>query len=233
MISRFFANWLSEIARSLFYVIADQLAAIVQNRKLLVAEIPETRDSLILRLRDPQNHEAWSEFVEIYRPVIYRSAILRGLQHADALDLVQTVLLSVTGSIDKWERSHANVKFRHWLLTVARNATINALKRLQTHQLCTGSPLEEVPDVSTPDDLATERSLDLEYRRQLYLRASDQVRTQVHHETWRAFELSSVRALSIAEVAAELGKPLGSVYAARSRVMKKLLAAVAQLEGAE
>lgn len=198
-----------------------------------MAELPETRDSLILKLRDPRNHEAWSEFVEIYRPVIYRSAIRRGLQHADALDLVQIVLVSVSCSIDKWERSHANVKFRHWLLTVARNATINALKRLHTHQLCTGSPLAEIPDVSSPEDQSTENSLDVEYRRQLYLRASDQVKTQVHPETWKAFELSSVRALSISEVAAELGKPLGSIYASRSRVMKKLMAAVAQLEGAE
>lgn len=33
---------------------------------------PTTRTSLLFRLRDSQDHEAWVEFVEIYEPVIYR-----------------------------------------------------------------------------------------------------------------------------------------------------------------
>ncbi len=53
-----------------------------------------TRMSLLLRLRDGQSARAWSEFVDIYSPVIYGFARRQGLQDADAADLVQEVLRS-------------------------------------------------------------------------------------------------------------------------------------------
>ena len=37
-----------------------------------MAETPETRESLLLRIRDPRDRDAWFEFVSIYRPLIYR-----------------------------------------------------------------------------------------------------------------------------------------------------------------
>ena len=55
-------------------------------------EYPDTRASLIVRLKDRADEEAWCEFVEVYRPLIYRLACRKGLQHADAEDLAQQVL---------------------------------------------------------------------------------------------------------------------------------------------
>ena len=65
--------------------------------------IPETRPSLILRMQDGGDEAAWEEFVAIYRPVIFRMAILKGLQHNDAEDLAQQVLISVSKKIGEWE----------------------------------------------------------------------------------------------------------------------------------
>jgi RNA polymerase sigma-70 factor (ECF subfamily) len=33
---------------------------------------PSTRVSLLLRLRDPRDHESWMEFLSLYEPVVYR-----------------------------------------------------------------------------------------------------------------------------------------------------------------
>ena len=74
-------------------------------RELTMNEVPETRDSLLLQVRDKTNHRAWQEFVDLYRPVVYRVALARGLQHFDAQDLVQTVFIAVAGAIAKWEKS--------------------------------------------------------------------------------------------------------------------------------
>ena len=60
-----------------------------------VTEIPETRDSLLVQVRSPANREAWEEFAQIYQPVIYRLARLRGMQDADAQDLSQQVVVAV------------------------------------------------------------------------------------------------------------------------------------------
>ncbi|MEI8382986.1 MAG: hypothetical protein WCJ09_22890 [Planctomycetota bacterium] len=45
---------------------------------------PETRSSLLVKLREPHDQQAWGEFVELYLPLILRLAKQRGLQEADA-----------------------------------------------------------------------------------------------------------------------------------------------------
>ena len=54
---------------------------------------PTTRASLLLRLGNAHDHEAWLEFVTLYEPVIYRLLRQRGLQDADARDVMQELLL--------------------------------------------------------------------------------------------------------------------------------------------
>ncbi|HIF33547.1 MAG TPA: sigma-70 family RNA polymerase sigma factor [Planctomycetes bacterium] len=49
----------------------------------------------------PSHNEAWSEFVAIYEPLIYRLARAKGFQHADAQDLTQEVFTTVGGAIDR------------------------------------------------------------------------------------------------------------------------------------
>ena len=57
---------------------------------------PETRPSLMLRLRQAADQQAWTEFVSIYEPLLLRLMKQRGLQEADARDVTQQVILAVT-----------------------------------------------------------------------------------------------------------------------------------------
>ena len=63
---------------------------------------PETRESLMIQVKHPNNRVAWEQFVAIYGPVIFRTAVARGLQEADAQDLTQQVLLAVASAIGDW-----------------------------------------------------------------------------------------------------------------------------------
>ena len=65
--------------------------------------VPETRPSLILRVRDANDADAWNQFATLYRPVILRLARRKGIQAADAEDLAQQVLLSIAGAIERWQ----------------------------------------------------------------------------------------------------------------------------------
>lgn len=69
-----------------------------------VPEFPETKDSLIVRVQKRTDQPAWIEFERIYRPVIFRIARARGLHYADAMDVVQQVLMSVANSINRYEK---------------------------------------------------------------------------------------------------------------------------------
>ncbi|MEO1614419.1 MAG: sigma-70 family RNA polymerase sigma factor [Planctomycetota bacterium] len=196
---------------------------------LRVQPVPETRDTLLLRLRDPADQAAWDEFVELYRPVIYRIAIARGLQHADAMDLLQTVFVSVAQSIDRWEKQTPATKFRHWLLRVAKNATLNAVTRRPPDQAGAGVT-DLLKAYARPDDETSSR-IDWEYRRQLYNHAAERVRSEVEPDTWRAFSMTAIDGIKIEVAASELGKSVGTIYASRSRVMKRLSQAIDELTG--
>ena len=52
-----------------------------------MTDSPATRQSLLVRLKDPRDGQAWSEFVAIYAPLIDRLARSKGFQEADAADL--------------------------------------------------------------------------------------------------------------------------------------------------
>lgn len=181
-------------------------------------EFPDTRPSLLLRVRDPDDHRAWEEFVAIYRPLVVRLARRRGLQDADSQDLAQAVLAAVAKGIEQWTPDPERARFRSWLTTIARNAIFNQLSRRRPDSAVGGDhPLAEIA-VSADD----EDELEQERRRELFRWAAKQVRPEFAEPTWRAFWLSTVEGLTVEETAQELEKTIGAVYAARSRVMRRL-----------
>lgn len=195
-----------------------------------MTSFPETRESLIVQIRDPMNRAAWEQFVDLYRPVIYRTALARGLQDADAQDLAQQVLMAVASAIGRWEKSNSSARFRHWLRRVTRNAIINALTRRRQDAATGTSSVVALLNGLAQREPDVNELIQLEYRREFWLRAAGVVRAEVSSETWQAFELTTLCGLSKAEAATRLGKPIGLIYAARSRVMKRLRDFVAELE---
>lgn len=198
--------------------------------EVVVPEFPETVDSLLVRVRDPANRAAWDQFEQLYRPVIFRIARAKGLQHADAQDLVQHVLISVLSAIDRFEKQESGTRFRHWLSRVTRNAILKAISRRPRDQPIGGSEFLDVLSDLPAADPETDALISLEYRREIFRRAADRVRREVKEATWLAFELTALQQLSVERAAEVLALSTGSVYAARSRVMRRIRDAVLQLE---
>lgn len=192
-------------------------------------EFPDTSETLIGRVSDPSDRAAWEAFEQLYRPVIFRIARAKGLQHSDALDLVQQVLLSVSRAIGRYEREDGS-RFRNWLGRITRNAILKAFSREANDRATGGSDMLDVLSSVANDDDETQSLIRLEYRRELFRRAADQVRNEVTEPTWAAFEYTVLQGGSIEAAASSLGMPVGSVYAARSRVMRRLRDAVRSFE---
>ena len=183
---------------------------------------PETRSSLLLRIRNRDDREGWGEFAEIYRPVICRMARYKGMQQADAEDLSQQVLFAISKAIDRWTPNDDRAKFRTWLRRIALNAILNAISRGVPDRASGDDEerefLERRPARSGPDsDL-----LKTEYRREVFSTAARAIRCEFSEETWQSFWLTAVDGRDVDAVAAELDRTRGSIYASRSRVMKRL-----------
>ena len=69
-----------------------------------------------------------------------------------------------------------------------------------------------------------------EYRRQLFLMAAEQVQARSDDTTWKAFAMTTIEGISIAEVSAKLGRTEAVIYASRSRIMRRLRNVVKKLE---
>lgn len=182
---------------------------------------PETRASLLIRLKDRADDEAWWEFTEIYQPVIYRLARHRGLQPADADDLVQQVLSAVARTIDRWESDPNRARFRTWLSRVATNAILNALSRRKSDRGTGDSQFQDLVE-ARPAEGADSELIRLEHRREVFRWAARQIRSEFQPAIWDAFWMTAVEGRDIDELAREQRRTRGSVYAARSRVMRRL-----------
>ena len=181
---------------------------------------PDTRSTLLAALQSPGDRCAWDEFVLIYRPVFYRMARRRGLQDADAQDLVQHVLLRICRAIETYEQQ-PGTRFRHWLRRVANNAIAAALtspRDVGEGGSANFDKLDALPEVN--DDVS--REVDDECEREIYMVAAASVRSEVNSATWRAFELTMIEGVACEEAAKTLKKSIGTVYAARSRIVKRL-----------
>ncbi|MEP3481153.1 MAG: sigma-70 family RNA polymerase sigma factor [Fuerstiella sp.] len=194
-----------------------------------MSDIPDTQYSLLARLSDPSDREAWQQFADLYQPVIYRIARGRGFQDADAQDLAQQVLMSVSRAIPGWKKTSAETRFRHWLKKVTRNAALNALTRGPKESAAASSVLVAIQNDAHADS-ALEQQIDVEHRREVYRQAAVIVQQQVQPVTWDAFRRSTLLNQSVTEVSQQTGLTVGSVYVARSRVLSRLRAAVAEIE---
>jgi RNA polymerase sigma-70 factor (ECF subfamily) len=189
-----------------------------------------TRASLLVRIRDPQDRIAWTEFVELYAPLIHAYGMRRGLQDADAADLVQEVLRRVNRSAPQFQYDRQKGSFRGWLLTVTRNEIRKMAARRKRQAAGTGDTQVHGMMAEQPDERGGQEEWDREYRWNLFLWAAERVRPQFREATWKAFWLTVVEGRKIEEAAETLALSVGAVYVARSRVIALIRQEIAAAE---
>jgi RNA polymerase sigma factor (sigma-70 family) len=193
---------------------------------MAVDDSPLTRASLLVQLRTGSNHVAWQEFVKLYGPVIYGFARKRGLQDADAADLMQDVMRSVSAAIGRLDYDRQQGTFRGWLFTITRNKIFNFLSARRIRPQGSGDTATNQLLNSHPDEEDSSATWEMEYQRRLASLAMEQIKSEFQDNTWRAFWLTSVEGASAAEVSKQLGLSPGAIYVAKSRVLARLKEAV-------
>src|SRR5688572_21724915 len=187
-----------------------------------VDESPLTRASLLVQLRDGTNHVAWQEFVKLYGPVVYGFARKRGLQDADAADLMQDVMRSVSAAIARLDYDRNQGTFRGWLFTISRNKIFNFLSARRIRPQASGDTDAVRMLNAQPDDHESADTWELEYQRRLASLAMERIQREFQEKSWRAFWLTAVEGQPAGEVSKQLGLSAGAIYVAKSRVLARL-----------
>ncbi len=188
-----------------------------------------TRKSLLDQIKDSDNTEAWGRFVDLYGPLVFRFGKRKGLQDADASDMMQDVMQRVSQSIVKFEYDPKLGRFRSWLFLLARQCIANQLKKKSRQPVGAADSvvaelLQQAP--SAEDESAWED----EYRQHVMSLAMNEIRDQFSESTWQAFFATAIENRGATEVAAEQEMSVGAVYIAKSRVVRRLKDKVAQIE---
>jgi RNA polymerase sigma factor (sigma-70 family) len=191
-----------------------------------MTDLPSTRPSLLVRLRDPQDGDAWRHLVELYAPLVYGYGRRHRLQDADAADLTQEVLRAVSVAMRRQDYDPQRGSFRGWLFTLAHHKLCDLLGRQRRQAQGSGDSgtqelLDELPD-------RQEELWNLDYERRLFGWAAGQARSEFTAATWQAFWRTAVDGHGAAQVAQDVGLSVGAVYIAKSRVQSRLKQLVGQ-----
>lgn len=176
-----------------------------------------TPSSLLQRLRQPFEPQAWARFVALYAPMIHSWGRRIGLQEPDAADLVQDVFVTLLQVLPTFAYDRQR-SFRKWLRTVTVNRWRKDHKR-SGHRTVQGQD-GQLEAVASSADL--EEQWEVAYQQHLAHRALSLMRTDFAESTWKACWETAVAGRSAADVARELGLSIGAVYAAKFRVLNRL-----------
>jgi len=88
---------------------------------------------MLVELARDGSESAFNELVDRYTPVIYRRALSMTRSRQDAEDVVQETFLRMYNHLNDF--SPAKASFKTWLLTIARNQSINVFASLKRKAL--------------------------------------------------------------------------------------------------
>jgi RNA polymerase sigma factor (sigma-70 family) len=185
--------------------------------------MPQTSASLLERLRDRADSDAWSRMVDLYSPLIRKWLGRYGLAQADVDDISQTVLSSVVANLPQFQHNGRVGAFRSWLRTI----TVNSVRqKFRADRKRSDSPggralvtsLGEWEDPESHLSQLWDRAHDAHVLRTLLTWAEPEFETK----TWQAFRRQVLDETQPRSVAAELDMTVNAVLIAKSRVMKRL-----------
>ena len=191
-----------------------------------------TSATLLLRLRNLEDQDAWNEFVERYAPQVFGWCRQNGLQDSDAGDVTQEVLAKLVTAMRDFEYRSDKGSFRGWLRTVTRNAVRDLARRWERR--ISGSGDSQVNEflhrIAAPDNLELlAASIESQYEQELLAEAESRVKLRVKAKTWDAYQLTTGEQCPAKVVAEKLEMTVSEVYVCKSRVLKLLREEVERL----
>jgi RNA polymerase sigma-70 factor (ECF subfamily) len=195
-----------------------------------------TRASLIQRLKNLQDQPSWQEFFDTYWKLPYGVARKAGLNDAEAQDVVQETMASVSKHMPTFKYDPAVGSFKAWLLKLTRWRIIDQLRKRQSliqDQPASGDSstgTAAVEKIIDPESQALDHLWDSEWEKNLLDAAIANVKRKIDPQKYQIFDFYVNKEWPAERVAAQFGVPIAQVYLAKHRVTELIKEEVKRLE---
>jgi RNA polymerase sigma-70 factor (ECF subfamily) len=207
-----------------------------------------TRQSLLARLKDWEDHASWRQFFDLYWRLIHATALKAGLSENEAQEVVQEVMITAAKKMPDFTYVPGKDSLKGWLLAVTRWKVGDQFrKRQQGIERCPQPPVAPSgrPGMLNPDDDMTstetgehlvdpradlEAIWDSEWRENLLQAALDRLKPAVNPAHYEMYHLHVVQGLSVKETARALGVNQAAVHLAKHRIGQRLRAEIKRLK---
>src|SRR3954454_7603038 len=155
-----------------------------------VAGETSTSSSLLMRLRGG-DAAAWERLTALYAPLVYHWCRTMRLAEQDMPDVFQQVFQSVASHIQAFRKDRPGDTFRHWLRAITRNKVRDHFRRSARQAQAAGGTDAQIYFSQLAAPLAEEEAEESDTHdeqgevRQLLRSALEQIRAQVHPQTWQ------------------------------------------------
>jgi RNA polymerase sigma-70 factor, ECF subfamily len=180
-----------------------------------------TRPSLLLRIRDAGDVDAWQNFHGIYRPLLIRYGRALGLLPDDAEDLSQQVLAVVHQQIGDFDYDPKSGRFRAWLHSLVRNRASNMARSRGVVQRAQPKILER-EQLREQGQVSAEQVFEQLWMQEHLWHCLKQVELDVEPATYQIFQRVVFQEQSAAKVAQELGVSVQNVHTVKWRLTKRV-----------
>lgn len=178
-----------------------------------------TQPSLLQRVRDLGDHDAWREFDHKYRTLILRYCRRRGLQLSDAEDVRQMVMLNLARQVHNFEYRPDRGRFRSYLGQVVSNAIHRYFRRPKLGE--SGLDTHVAEDLSAEPAVELDELWEQEWMLHHYRQAMRSVREHADPKSVRVFE-HLLTGQGVDEVAETFGMTRDAVHKVKQRIRDRL-----------
>ena len=166
---------------------------------------------------------AWEALVRQYQSRIYGIAYTYVGNVEDARDLAQDIFVQIYRKLDSCREPD---RFLPWIIRIARNSSVDFIRRRKARPQRTEVPAEEMPNLRSsepgPDELS-----ELASQKRLVYRALQKL-SDISREI---IMLRDMQGLPLAEIAELLRVPLGTIKSRSNRARLELAEAVLSVRG--
>lgn len=177
-----------------------------------------TRSSVIRAVADTENAATWNRLFDLYAGLVYSIARRKGVNDADADDIVQMVFADLARNLPSFKYDREKGRFRSYLAALVKWRVIDRLKAVRRDADLKADFMEEAKATGPGDDEFADR----EWKAVAMDHALRRIKPSVRPEHYAAFVASTVEGQDTETVMKLYNLSRDNLYQIRKRLSERL-----------